>query len=180
MVTLTMTRERALEIGLLHCSGGHPESNHFEDGGCARCPGCEGYEEQGRSGVELKKPAASLSQEATRLREAALLYGKVMAGCVVSSDDPEGMGLNARLLEAAMSYADEVRSRNLSDMPKILVDLAGLVRVEELSARRHADLANYCHALRAQGRSEGVAETIRFLGFTDEKRAGILAALGGK
>lgn len=55
-VTLTMTRERALELGLLVCACGHPENNHFiyEKGRpCAHCD-CKALRERGIKGVKLK------------------------------------------------------------------------------------------------------------------------------
>lgn len=53
-IRLTMTRKRALELGLLTCSCGHPENNHFafEFRGCAHCD-CKAYREQGVTGVTL-------------------------------------------------------------------------------------------------------------------------------
>lgn len=63
-VTLTMTRKRALELGLLVCACGHPENNHFGTGRwagkdtfggrhCARCTECKGYRERGINGTKL-------------------------------------------------------------------------------------------------------------------------------
>lgn len=54
-VTLVMTRQRALELGLLTCACGHPENNHFTHSGrsCAHCP-CRGYRERGISGVAIQ------------------------------------------------------------------------------------------------------------------------------
>lgn len=65
-VTLTMTRERALELGLLVCKCGHPENNHFGTGrlageadfggrSCARCTKCKAYSECGVNGTKLVK-----------------------------------------------------------------------------------------------------------------------------
>lgn len=52
-----MTRERALELGLLICTCGHPENNHFDHGehGCARCDKCQGYQEVGIKGLKVIK-----------------------------------------------------------------------------------------------------------------------------
>jgi len=54
-ITLTMTRGRALELGLLTCSCGHPENNHFDFNGhpCAHCD-CKSYSERGRRGTTLE------------------------------------------------------------------------------------------------------------------------------
>lgn len=55
LLILKMTRQRALELGLLVCKCGHPENNHFDFGPCAHCK-CKGLEEVGRSGVTIVKP----------------------------------------------------------------------------------------------------------------------------
>ena len=59
MLVLRMTRQRALELGLLVCTCGHPENNHFRHGGmsCAHCD-CTGLKEVGRKGVDVKKSQA--------------------------------------------------------------------------------------------------------------------------
>lgn len=56
VVTLTMTRQRALEIGLLVCSCGHPENNHFNQDRCpcVRCA-CVEFVEVGRPGVGVQR-----------------------------------------------------------------------------------------------------------------------------
>lgn len=53
-VTMTMTRQRATELGLLTCACGHPENSHFDSVAkpCAHC-GCKAYRERGRSGIEI-------------------------------------------------------------------------------------------------------------------------------
>ena len=53
-LTLTMTKKRAQELGLLTCTCGHPENNHFEHGvrPCAHCP-CPKFEQVGIKGVEV-------------------------------------------------------------------------------------------------------------------------------
>lgn len=54
VVILKMSRQRALELGLLTCECGHPSNNHFSWGAqtCAHCK-CTGYREKGRAGTEL-------------------------------------------------------------------------------------------------------------------------------
>lgn len=49
-----MTRERALEFGLLTCKCGHPSNNHFEWGArpCAHCA-CTLFTERGKPGVDI-------------------------------------------------------------------------------------------------------------------------------
>lgn len=58
-----MTRQRALELGLLVCSCGHPENNHFdfELQPCAHCK-CNEYKEQGRIGIRVRKVKARKKQ----------------------------------------------------------------------------------------------------------------------
>lgn len=68
MITLTMTRERALQLGLLVCACGHPENNHFEHGPCARCD-CKMLKEQGRAGTTLVEPAPERRGETVWVRE---------------------------------------------------------------------------------------------------------------
>ena len=56
VVTLTMRRDRALELGLLTCACGHPENNHFDHGRCpcAHCP-CGEFVEVGGAGVGVPR-----------------------------------------------------------------------------------------------------------------------------
>lgn len=63
-ITLAMTRQRALELGLLVCGRcGCPENKHFDhtdkfegkDCPCSACPKCAGYLEDGATGILLKK-----------------------------------------------------------------------------------------------------------------------------
>lgn len=55
-IRVTLTRQRALQLGLLVCTCGHPENNHFDwdDKICAFCS-CKAYTEQGVSGVEVER-----------------------------------------------------------------------------------------------------------------------------
>lgn len=55
-VTLSMTRQRALELDLLVCTCGHRENNHFDHGNslCAHCRECKGYKEDAVPSVILK------------------------------------------------------------------------------------------------------------------------------
>lgn len=51
ILTATLTRGKALALGLLLCKGcGHPPNNHFDDGPCAHC-GCKDYREGFRQGL---------------------------------------------------------------------------------------------------------------------------------
>lgn len=60
-IILSMTRKRALELGLLTCANcDFPENNHFErgsgshgKGACAHDSSCRAYDEVGISGVVL-------------------------------------------------------------------------------------------------------------------------------
>lgn len=54
-VFIEMTRETALENGLLTCECGHPENNHFEwdANPCAHCE-CKAYRERARVGRIVK------------------------------------------------------------------------------------------------------------------------------
>lgn len=53
-----MTKEQAMALGLLTCTCGHPENNHFEHGKrpCAHCE-CEKYIEVAResAGIRIKE-----------------------------------------------------------------------------------------------------------------------------
>lgn len=52
VITLTMTRQRALELDLLFCKCGHRVNNHFDfgDKACAHCS-CKNYHEVPSRGV---------------------------------------------------------------------------------------------------------------------------------
>jgi hypothetical protein len=54
LVTFQMTRQQALEMGLLSCTCGHPINNHFDHDAhpCAQCQ-CLGYNEKARVGKLL-------------------------------------------------------------------------------------------------------------------------------
>jgi hypothetical protein len=53
-IRLEMTREQALEHGLLTCECTHPENNHFDfdERPCAHCD-CKSYRERARVGKLL-------------------------------------------------------------------------------------------------------------------------------
>lgn len=52
VVTITMTRQQALKQGLLTCTCGHPENNHFDhNGSCAHCSFCKKYTEVSKVGT---------------------------------------------------------------------------------------------------------------------------------
>lgn len=40
-----MTREQALQFGLLRCTCGCRLNNHFDTGKCSRCAACKAYKE---------------------------------------------------------------------------------------------------------------------------------------
>lgn len=55
-MNFSMSRQRALELGLITCECGHPSNNHFDYKGlCARCgsSNCPKYRERGIHGVEI-------------------------------------------------------------------------------------------------------------------------------
>lgn len=56
IITLRMTRKRALSFGLLLCECGYPTNNHFGyTGACAHNSTCKQYKERARFGVEIVK-----------------------------------------------------------------------------------------------------------------------------
>lgn len=78
-VTIKMSREDALELGLLFCDCGHAPNNHHDDqkGSCAFCIDCKKYDEVPRRGKIVKarkknpKPVKLVTPYAIRrLREA--------------------------------------------------------------------------------------------------------------
>lgn len=59
MLMFTMSKKRALELGLVFCTCGHPPNNHFDfdKKPCAHCK-CRAFTMCSRAGVKLsiKKP----------------------------------------------------------------------------------------------------------------------------
>lgn len=53
LLTLKMTRRRALELGLIVCECGHPANNHFGHGLCSRCE-CKELRETGKDGITIE------------------------------------------------------------------------------------------------------------------------------
>jgi hypothetical protein len=55
-VTIKMTRDDALKLGLLCCSCGHAPDNHYDDevGSCFFCYDCKKYNEEPKRGKIIK------------------------------------------------------------------------------------------------------------------------------
>jgi hypothetical protein len=72
MITIEMTRQQALEQGLLVCTCGHPVNNHWlnypaKNNSCARCS-CKQYNEIASVGKLIEKRRMSVQQAIVKMK----------------------------------------------------------------------------------------------------------------
>lgn len=64
-LVVALTRQEALELGIVRCGCGHPPNNHFPDlpgKPCAHCA-CKRYQETFSRGIALEKPRFTWKRE---------------------------------------------------------------------------------------------------------------------